>query len=44
VATLDVLRRVGLRIERRLAHMRLADSALPGERRELLAQTSYAAG
>jgi hypothetical protein len=40
----DVLRRVGLRIERRLDHMRLGDSTLPGERRELLAQTSYAAG
>jgi Acetyltransferase (GNAT) family/Acetyltransferase (GNAT) domain len=41
---LDVLRGIGLQIERRLAHMRLGDPALPGERGELLAQTSYAAG
>jgi GNAT superfamily N-acetyltransferase len=41
---LDVLRRLGLRVERRLAHMRLGDPALPGERGELLAQTSYAVG
>lgn len=41
---LDVASRLGFRIERRLAHMRLGDDVLPGERRELLAQTSYAAG
>lgn len=41
---LDVLRGLGLRIERRLAHMRLGDPVLPGERGQLLAQTSFAAG
>jgi GNAT superfamily N-acetyltransferase len=41
---LDELCRLGLRVERRLAHMRLGDPLLPGEREELLAQTSYAAG
>jgi hypothetical protein len=41
---LDVLCRLGLRVERRLAHMRLGDPLLPGERDQLLAQTSYAAG
>jgi GNAT superfamily N-acetyltransferase len=41
---LDVASRLGFRIERQLAHMRLGHPALPGERYELLAQTSYAAG
>ncbi|HET7855339.1 MAG TPA: GNAT family N-acetyltransferase, partial [Gaiellaceae bacterium] len=41
---LDVLFRLGLRVERRLAHMRLGDLRLPGERDQLLAQFSYAAG
>jgi GNAT superfamily N-acetyltransferase len=41
---LEVLGRLGLRIERRLAHMRLGDLVLPGERALLLAQTSYGAG
>jgi hypothetical protein len=41
---LDVLRRLGMHVERRLAHMRLGDLVLPGERDQLLAQTSYAAG
>jgi hypothetical protein len=39
-----VLGRLGLRIERRLAHMRPGDLVLPGERALLLAQTSYGAG
>ncbi len=41
---LDALGRLGLPVERRLAHMRLGDPLLPGKRDELLAQTSYAAG
>jgi Acetyltransferase (GNAT) family/Acetyltransferase (GNAT) domain len=41
---LGLLRRLGLRVERRLAHMRLGDPVLPGERDRLLAQTSFAAG
>jgi GNAT superfamily N-acetyltransferase len=41
---LDVLCRLGLRVERRLTHMRLGDPVLPGARDQLLAQTSYAAG
>ena len=41
---LDVLCRLGLQVERTLAHMRLGDPVLPGEREQLLAQTSYAAG
>jgi GNAT superfamily N-acetyltransferase len=41
---LDVASRLDFRIERRLAHMRLGDPVLPGKRRELLAQTSFAAG
>jgi GNAT superfamily N-acetyltransferase len=41
---LDLLCELGLRIERRLAHMRLGDPVLPGAREQLLAQTSYAAG
>jgi hypothetical protein len=41
---LDLLCGLGLRIERRLAHMRLGDPDLPGAREQLLAQTSYAAG
>jgi GNAT superfamily N-acetyltransferase len=40
----DLLLGLGLRIERRLAHMRLGDSVLPGERAQLLAQMSYASG
>lgn len=35
---------LGSRERRRLAHMRLGDLALPGERHRLIAQTSYAAG
>jgi hypothetical protein len=35
---------MGLSEERRLTHMRLGQPALPGERRLLLAQASYAAG
>src|SRR5262245_52226406 len=41
---LDLLCRLGLRVDRRLAHMRLGEPVLPGERDQLLAQTSYAAG
>jgi Acetyltransferase (GNAT) family len=41
---LDALGRLGLSVQRRLAHMRLGDPRLPGQRDELLAQTSYAAG
>jgi hypothetical protein len=41
---LDALYGLGLRVERRLAHMRLGDPQLPGVRNQLLAQTSYAAG
>ncbi|HYX86564.1 MAG TPA: GNAT family N-acetyltransferase [Gaiellales bacterium] len=41
---LDVLRACGLRLERRLPHMRLGEPVLPGERDRLLAQTSFAAG
>lgn len=41
---LDLASRLGFRIERQLAHMRLGDPALPGARYELLPQASYAAG
>jgi GNAT superfamily N-acetyltransferase len=35
---------MGFRESRRLTHMRLGDPALPGQRRHLFAQASYAAG
>ena len=41
---LGTLLAMGLSEERRLTHMRLGQPALPGERRLLLAQASYAAG
>ena len=40
----NVLASLGFRESRRLTHMRLGDLELPGERRELLAQASFAAG
>ena len=40
----DLLLSLGFRESRRLAHMRRGDLQLPGERRELLAQVSFAAG
>jgi GNAT superfamily N-acetyltransferase len=42
--SVSALTNMGFRESRRLTHMRLGDPALPGERRHLLAQTSYAAG
>jgi GNAT superfamily N-acetyltransferase len=41
---LAALLRLGLRERRRLAHMRLGDLTLPGERSQLLAQASFATG
>jgi GNAT superfamily N-acetyltransferase len=43
-AHLPTLLGLGLTERRRLTHMRLGEQVLPGERRRLLAQTSYAAG
>jgi len=40
----DVLLSLGFRESRRLTHMRLGDLGLPGDRRDLLAQASFAAG
>lgn len=40
----EVLKSLGFRESRRLAHMRLGDLDLPGERRRLIAQVSFAAG
>jgi hypothetical protein len=40
----STLAKMGFGESRRLTHMRLGEPVLPGERRHLFAQASYAAG
>ncbi len=42
--SVSTLTNMGFRESRRLTHMRLGDPVIPGERRQLFAQVSYAAG